>query len=60
MKSIPSPTKHPRLHRDGTVSFWSYFRQEWVERTFYVPAEELEAMTSHDRTRVCRHLKLEE
>ncbi len=45
-------TKFPKLHRDGTVSYWSYFKQEWVKRTFYVPAEELEAFHKTDRRRV--------
>jgi len=56
MKTTPTPTKFPRLHRDGTVSFFSYFKQEWVPRTFHVPAEELEAMTPYDRRRVEKHL----
>ena len=38
----PSQNKRPRLRRDGTVSYWSYFHQEWVDRVVFVPIEELE------------------
>lgn len=52
--------KPPRLHRDGTVSFFSYYQQEWVAKAIFVPAEELEAMTPRDRKRVKRHLRYDE
>ena len=48
--------RYPRLHRDGTVSYWSYDRQEWVEHAFFVPAEELERMHAYDRRRIQKHL----
>jgi hypothetical protein len=46
----------PRLHRDGTVSYFSYDLQDWVRRTIYVPREELEALRPAARARVLRHL----
>ena len=46
----------PRLHRDGTITYWSYYRQEWVRRAMYVPLEELEKLHPIDRERVERHL----
>ena len=48
--------RHPRLHRDGTVSFWSYYRQEWIERAIWVPAEELQRMHSYDQRRIRKHI----
>ena len=52
--TAPPKGRFPCLHRDGTVSYWSYFEQRWIERSFYVPAEELEKMNEHDRARVMR------
>ena len=46
----------PRLHRDGTVTYWSYYQQRWIDRAFFVPAEELERMTSREVSRIDRHL----
>jgi len=53
----PPLDKYPRLHRDGTISFWSYFRQEWVSRAIFVPAEEIERMHPLDQERVRKHLE---
>ena len=53
----PPKEKYPRLHRDGTVSYWSYFRQEWVQRAIYVPAEEMEKMHPMDLERVRKHME---
>ena len=52
-------TSAPRLHRDRTVSFWSKLESRWVERAFYVSAEELELMAEQDRARIEKHLGLE-
>lgn len=59
MNANKSTTRYPRLHRDGTVSFWSYHRQEWVQHAFHVPIEDLQQMESYDQKRVQRHLGYE-
>ncbi len=48
--------RFPTLHHDGTVSYWSYQMQEWVEHAFHVPIEEIQAMHPYDRKRVEKHL----
>ena len=50
--------KFPVLHRDGTVSYWSFTRQEWIAHTFYVSDEDIAAMESYDAERVRKHLGL--
>lgn len=55
-KATPPQEKYPRLHRDGTISYWSYFQQTWVERAFYVPLEEVQMMDPYDRRRIEKHL----
>jgi hypothetical protein len=59
MKASSDDRRYPRLHRDGTVSYWSWRRQEWVQHAFHVPEEDMEQMASYDRQRVCRHLGYE-
>ena len=44
-----------KIHKDGSLTYWSVYRQEWVRAT-YVPAEELAAMNPSQRARVQRHL----
>jgi hypothetical protein len=48
--------RFPRLHRDGTVSYWSYHRQEWVQHAFHVPIEDIQSMDPYDQKRVTKHL----
>ena len=43
-------------HRDGSVTYWSVYRQQWVRRTDWVPMSELAAMTRDERNRVIKHL----
>lgn len=45
----------PTYHRDGTVTYWSVYRQVWV-RSVLVSGEELAAMDERTRARVIRHL----
>jgi hypothetical protein len=52
--------RFPTLHRDGTVSYWSYHSQEWVEHAFHVPIEEIQAMHPYDRKRVSKHLRYDD
>ena len=43
-------------HRDGTVTFWSVYQQEWIRRTSLVPDQELAAMSEQERAKAQRHL----
>lgn len=43
-----------RYHRDGTVSYFSIYRQTW-ERKCFMPAHELAALSPADRKRVSAH-----
>ena len=40
--------RYPALHRDGTVSYWSFSRQEWIKHTIFVPVEDLAGMHPYD------------
>ena len=61
MKTIEPPKDlTPRMHRDGTVSYWSASEGRWIDRTIYVPEGELERMDQRDRERVRRHLHVDE
>lgn len=43
-------------HRDGTASFWSVYRQQWVrEVAALIEDRELAAMGSDERRRVIMH-----
>jgi hypothetical protein len=48
--------KYPILHRGGTVSYWSFSRQEWMKDAIFVPVEDLADMHPYDRKRIVRHL----
>jgi len=43
-------------HRDGTVTYWSVYQQQWVRHAMNVPAKELAAMSSRVRKKVINHL----
>jgi hypothetical protein len=47
----------PKLNRDGTVTYWSVYSQQWRERVRSIPDRELAAMSRNDRSRVTAHLK---
>ena len=59
MNQASTQSKFPTLHRDGTVSFWSYQRQEWVQHAFHVPIEDIQRMDPYDQGRVKKHLGYE-
>lgn len=59
MNQASLQAKYPRLHRDGTVSYWSYQRQEWVPHAFHVPIEDIQRMEPYDQKRVSKHLGYE-
>jgi len=44
------------LHRDGTVTYWSVYDQQWVKRAAYVPPTDLAAMSMAERDRVMEHV----
>jgi hypothetical protein len=57
MKTIEPPRNlSPRLHRDGTVSYWSFAECRWIDHTAHVPDEELDRLDPWRRERVIRHL----
>ena len=43
-------------HRDGTVTYWSVYQQQWVRHTDSVPDQEFAAMNEGERNRTMRHL----
>ena len=43
-------------HRDGRVTYWSVYNQQWVRRAEYVPDEELAAMNDTEREKVRKHI----
>lgn len=47
---------NPIYHRDGTVTYWSVYRQVWVSRASGISDEEYAAMDSRTRSRVKRHI----
>ena len=56
MNQASTQGRFPTLHRDGTVSYWSYHRQEWVPHVFHVPIEDIQSMERYDQKRVMKHL----
>lgn len=42
------------VHRDGTVTYWSVYRQQWVHRARVIDHQELAAMAPAERRRVLR------
>lgn len=51
------PNRKFTCHRDGTVSFWSVYRQQWV-RTRYITDREFAAMNPEQRERARKHLNV--
>lgn len=47
-------------HKDGTVTYWSVYRQSWVRRARSVPDQEYAAMSEPERRQVDAHLKAPE
>lgn len=45
------------LHRDGRVTYWSVYRQVWVNKAEYIPDRELAAMDGKVRNRVMKHME---
>ena len=53
----PRDNKSPRCHRDGTVSYWSVYRQSFVSRAVWISDDDLAAMNADDRARVVDHMQ---
>jgi hypothetical protein len=49
-------TKNLVCNIDGTVTYWSSSRQEWVCRTRHIAESDLIAMNPGDRNRALFHL----
>lgn len=47
---------HTILHRDGTVTYFSVYQQQWLRRSTWVSDEELAAQ-GKDRERMMHHLQ---
>jgi hypothetical protein len=47
-------------HRDGSITYWSVYNQQWVRKVFFVPVRELAAMSHEEVDRVRKHLKKSE
>lgn len=45
------------LHKDGTITYWSVYNQQWEIRTWHIPDQELAAMSDKERQKVIKHLK---
>jgi hypothetical protein len=46
----------PKLHRDGSMTFWSVLTQSWRHRVHDVTDGDLAAMPEADRLRILRHM----
>ena len=46
----------PIYHRDGAVTYWSVYQQQWVKHATDVPDRELAAMSTDEREKMFRHL----
>lgn len=52
------PSYAPKMHRDGTVTYWSVYQQVWIEQAHTIPDDELAAMSAPTRNQVISHLGL--
>lgn len=43
-------------HRDGTVTYWSVYQQQWIRKASEVSDDELAAMSAQERDKVIHHL----
>ena len=45
-----------KFHKDGTITFWSVFNQQWVKNAQDISDRELSAMSEKEREKVQKHL----
>lgn len=55
MRTDRPKTGRTALHRDGTITTWNVYRQQW-QRGARVSDRVLASMDDHERRRVLRHL----
>jgi hypothetical protein len=52
-KPLIKPNVQPTKHRDGTVSYWSVYNQQWVrDELIHIPDQELAAMGAERRQKI--------
>jgi len=44
-------------HKNGTITYWSVYNQQWVKNAASIPDEEFAAMSFKDREKSIRHLR---
>lgn len=44
----------PIVHRDGTVTYWSVYAQQWRRRVRYISPDDASALPSAYRERIVR------
>ena len=51
-----------KLYSDGTVTYWSVYKQVWVERVlpWEIPDEEYACMNQEERVRTLAHRPMED
>lgn len=45
------------LHRDGSISYFSIYKQQWIQRACNMPDEELAARSGITRTKIIKHME---
>ena len=45
-----------KLHRDGSFTYWSVYRQQWAHRVRHMDEREFQALSERDRGRLVRHI----
>ena len=55
MADMKKASEKLTLHQDGTASYWSVHRQQWV-RTMYPPIEDQTAMDRDERVKIMGHV----
>ena len=45
-----------KFHKDGTITYWNIYLQNWVCKTNYINSRELASLSVEERTKVCEHL----
>ena len=52
-KPLIKPNTQPTKHRDGTVSYWSVYKQQWLrDEPINIPHRELAAMGEDRRRKI--------
>ncbi len=55
MNATIKPNQQTTFHRDGSVSFWSVYNQQWVRQSSeHISDQDLASMSAEDRQRVIK------